>query len=173
MRLPTERKPRKSSRTGGGSSHVRYDHEQRPTKIEVVCPSCGGCAVATEPLYDQGTLIVGDTSPSWDKPIFSIRCTNCFLRLVNQHYAQLPAPYHQVSVAGRTLWAWNAEHLDMLRQVLEGQNVRGHPYAFFATYVHRGWQQWRKKFIHAIQQHSAAHNPAVHRTLRDKAALHR
>jgi hypothetical protein len=78
------------------------------------------------------------------------------LRLINQHYAQLPAPYHQVSVSGRTLWAWNAEHLDMLRQVLEGQNVRGHPYAFFATYVHRGWQQWRKKFIRAIQQHSAA-----------------
>ena len=135
---------------------MRYDHQQRPTMIEVVCPNCGGCAVATEPFHEQGTIVVGDLSPTWDDPSFSIRCTNCFLRLVNQRYSQLPAPYHQIAVSGRTLWAWNAEHLDMISQVLEGKNVRGHPYAFFATYVHRGWQQWRKKFIHAIHQHSAA-----------------
>lgn len=173
MRLPTERKARKSFRTGGGSSHVRYDHEQRPTKIEVVCPSCGGCAIAKEPLYEQGTLIVGDLSPSWDKAVFSICCTTCLLRLDNQHYGQLPAPFHQVSVSGRTLWAWNREHLDMLRKVLEGESIKGHPYEFFATYIHRGWQQWRKKFVRAIHQHTETHNPAVHRTLRDKSAQRR
>lgn len=172
MRLPTERKPRLSSRIGGGSSHVRYDHKQRPTKIEVVCPKCGGCAVATEPAYAQGTLVVGDLSPSWDKPVFQVRCTNCFLRLANQHYYQLSPPYHQVSVSGRTLWAWNREHLDMLRQMLEGVDIKGHPYAFFATYIHRGWQQWRKKFVHAIRQHEA-HNLATHQTSRDKAAQSR
>ena len=142
---------------------MRYDHKQRPTKIEVVCPNCGGCAVAIEPAYYQGTLIVGDLSPSWDKPVFSVRCTSCFLLLANQHYDQLSAPYHQVSVSGRTLWAWNNEHLDMVRQVLEGLDVKGHPYAFFATYIHRGWQQWRKKFVHAIRKHTT-HNPAVNRT---------
>lgn len=145
------------------------DHKQRPTKIEVVCPNCGGCAVATEPAYDRGCLIIGDTSLSWDKPAFSVMCTGCFFRMANQHYNQLAAPYHQISVSGRTLWAWNEEHLDMLKQVLEGRSVKDHPYAFFATYVHRGWQQWRKKFLRAIQQHSVMRNQAVHRARRDKA----
>lgn len=171
MRLPTERKPRTSSRTGGGSSHARYDHQQRPTKIEVVCPNCSGRAIATEPNYDQGTLTVGDLSPSWETPAFSIRCTNCLLRLANQHYTELPAPYHQIAIAGRTLWAWNQEHLEMLLHLLEGKSIQGHPYAFFATYIHRGWQQWRKKFAHAIRQHLATHNTTTHRTCAKSRAV--
>ena len=157
MRLPTNRKQRKTFHSGGGSTHVRYDHLQRPTKIEVVCPRCGGCAVATEPAYDCGILVIGNVSPHWDKSEFTARCTSCFWRASNLHYDQLPAPYHQVSVSGRTLWAWNTDHLDMLRQVLEGEKVKEHPYAFFETYIHRGWQQWRKKFVHAIQQHTTTH----------------
>jgi len=120
-----------------------------------MCPKCGGLAVATEPAYEKGIIIVGDCSTLWDKSLFSVCCTNCFLRLTNQHYNQLPPPYHQISVSGRTLWAWNAEHLEMICQVLEGKSFKGHPYAFFATYIHRGWQQWRKKFIHAIHQHAS------------------
>ena len=161
MRLPTNRKQRQAFHSGGGSTHVRYDHLQRPTKIEVACPRCGGCAAATEPTYDHGILVVDDTSSCWNKSDFKIRCTSCFWHASNLHYSQLPEPYHQVSVFGRTLWAWNAEHLEMIEQSLEGQSVRGHPYAFFETYIHRGWQQWRNKFVRAIKEHMKTHNNSL------------
>lgn len=153
MHSPNIRKPRTTHSHGSGSNHLRYDHKCRPTKIEIVCPLCSRCAVAKEPAFDEGTLFVGDTSASWDRALFSALCTNCFYRAEGLNYHQLPAPFHQVSVAGRTLWAWNFEHLCMLTDLLSGRSVAGNPYSFLATYAHRGWFQWRSKFLSEIMRH--------------------
>ena len=153
MEMPNSRKPRTSSRAGGGINHVRYDHQHRPTKIEIVCPSCRACAIATEPRHLRGELITSDLSVSWHQPEFSVSCTQCFYRKNDVSYAELTSPFHQVAVAGRTLWAWNLEHLQTIQRVLQGESIADDPYAFFATYIQRGWLQWRVRFTKEIQRH--------------------
>lgn len=157
MDIPNHRKPRTKRRHGSGFGHLRYDHKRRPTKIEFVCPLCQSCAIAKEPAFDQGILFAGDTSAHWNQADFSARCPNCFYRAEGLTYQQLPEPFHQVSVAGRTLWAWNVEHLLMLADLLSGRPVAGNPYACLATYAHRGWLQWRAKFSTEITRHIKKH----------------
>lgn len=43
-----------------GWSHLRYDHQTRPTFVEVKCPKCGGLATATEPCYGAGDVLAGE-----------------------------------------------------------------------------------------------------------------
>ncbi|RRD67565.1 hypothetical protein EII19_05520 [Comamonadaceae bacterium OH2310_COT-174] len=157
--LPKRQRTR--SWLSGGASHVRYDHRQRPAQLDVRCPRCGQRALATPPpaLLDAmpDVRIAADGNALWDQP-FDLRCTACLYRAQGVAYAQLPPLFHQISVGGRTLWAWNSEHLDMIAQALQGRDVRRHPYGFFATYIQRGWMQWRHKFIHAISQHQRKHS---------------
>ncbi|MDO4724294.1 MAG: hypothetical protein Q4A97_05980 [Comamonadaceae bacterium] len=158
------KRQRTRSWLSGGASHVRYDHRQRPAQLDVRCPRCGQRALAAPPpaLLDSmpnampGAHIAADGNALWNQP-FELRCTACPYRAQGLAYAQLPPLFHQISVGGRTLWAWNGGHLDMIAQALQGRDVRRHPYGFFATYLQRGWLQWRKKFIHAISQHQRKH----------------
>jgi len=161
MDIPNKRKPRFNSMHGSGYSHVRYDHKFRPTKIEFICPLCQSRVIAKQPAFGEGYLFAGDTSMHWDKADFSARCTNCFYRAEGLSYRQLPEPFHQVSVAGRTLWAWNTEHLLMLADLLAGRSVAGDPYACLATYAHRGWLQWRARFSSEIVRHIQKQNHAT------------
>jgi hypothetical protein len=153
MHSPNKRKQRTTRAHGSGRSHLRYDHKCRPTKIEFVCPLCGGCAIAKEPSFEEGNLFVADISLNWDKALFSALCTKCFYRAEGLAYHQLPEQFHQISVAGRTLWAWNTEHLYMLADLLAGRSIADDPYAYFATYAQRGWLQWRSKFSSEIMRH--------------------
>jgi hypothetical protein len=157
MRLPNLRKPRTSTRLNAGRNHVRYDHKRRPTLIEIVCPKCGGCAAAKEASYERGRLASGDLSPTWNEAAFSVMCLQCMHRASGLKYQDLTEPFHQISVSGRTLWAWNADHLNMVQRVLMGQSIANHPYASFSTYIHRGWLQWRTKFLREIERHQKTH----------------
>lgn len=153
MHLPSTRKPRISHHFNSGANHVRYDHRQRPTCIEIACPRCAGRAVASGADHAEGRRVIGDASPGWDAADFSVTCTACMHRAKGLCYAELGAPLHQVSIAGRTLWAWNEEHLRMILKTLRGESLKGDSYAFFATYIRRGWMQWRARFITAIERH--------------------
>ncbi len=154
MRIPNSRKPRTGHRWGGGSSHVRYDHTQRPTLLDIVCPHCQGYAIAKQPKYNEGCLVVGDPHDT----DFAVVCSNCMYRANGLGYKDLTEPFHQIVVSGRTLWAWNLKHLHMVSRVLEGKCVQGDPYAFFATYIHRDWFQRRDKFVRTIERHLKAHD---------------
>lgn len=158
MHIPNIRKPRTTHRSDSGLNHVRYDHKQRPTKLDVVCPRCQSCAIAIDSAFNQGRLIIGDTSPTWHKSEFSIICTKCMYRAKDISYEELTEPFHQISISGRTLWAWNIEHLEMILFTLQGRNISKHPYGFFVTYIHRGWMQWRIKFAKEIERHIQVNN---------------
>lgn len=161
--VPSSRPARQRTRlwTGSGASHVRYDHRQRPARLEVCCPRCGQRALAAPPDAMLVALphapIAAECNSLWDQP-FELRCTACLYRAQGVPYTQLPPLFHQISIGGRTLWAWNSQHLDMIAQALQGRDVRRHPYGFFAAYIQRGWMQWRKKFSHAISQHQRKHS---------------
>jgi len=144
-------KKRISDHPHGGLTHIRYAHVRRPTLIEVKCPRCQGCAVATDESHALGELIVMDLSPYW-RSDYSLRCTSCMYRESDVAYADLPERFHQISIQGRTLWAWNREHLLMIRKVLRGERLDGDPYAFLATYIHRDWKLWRFRFSRALDR---------------------
>ncbi len=143
-------------RMSGNRSHVRYDHRQRPTCIEVRCPTCQGLAVAKEPEFEEGLLVVGDTSPSWGQQRFQMICTECLYRAEGLGYGDLPEPFHQIEEGGDVLWAWNTDHLRMILRSLHGEDVRHDPYGFFETYIHGAWKQHRDRFIKKIESHLRA-----------------
>ena len=156
--VPQARSARQRARSWwqGGPNHSRYDHRQRPAQLEVCCPRCGQRTLATPAGATADVHISSDSNSLWDQP-FALCCTACLYRAQGVPYEHLPPLFHQISVGGRTLWAWNSGHLDMIALALQGQDVRRHPYGFFAADIHRGWMQWRKKFSHAISQHQRKH----------------
>ena len=152
MRIPNPRKPRCNHMHGSGRSHVRYDHKQRPTQLDIVCPRCRGLAWAQMLVFDKRHLHTGDTSTHWRQK-FSVHCTACLYRAHELDYQSLGEPFHQISIMGKTLWAWNLQHLRMVRAVLAGESVAGHPYAYYATYIHRVWLLKRRQFLREIDRH--------------------
>jgi hypothetical protein len=55
----------------------------------------------------------------------------------------------------------------MIQKALQGHSLKGDPYAFFSTYIQRGWQQWRFKFLKAIERHLDLHaSPHKKRSIR-------
>ncbi len=140
----------------GSMTHVRYDHKQRPSKIEIKCPKCGGLAIAVEPCHAEGRLIVGDLNPPWRTPSFDVTCTACLYRAKQQAYGDLTEPYHQIAHHRDILWAWNLAHLGMIADVLRGRSVDYHPYAFVATYIHRTWLKKRRVFAKLLTRYIAS-----------------
>jgi hypothetical protein len=123
-----------------GLTHLRYDHERRPTLIEVKCPKCHGRARATEPCYAEGDVIVGEGScPHWEKPEWSIACLACTFRSSGQSYFEIGELFYRTVTRGVEMWAWNREHLHMVYDLLSDRPVDNHRYAWFATYAHRDW----------------------------------
>lgn len=161
MKISSRNRARSRHYHGSGFSHLRYDHKHRPTKIECICPLCGGRAIAQEPAFEEACLIVHDISAGWDQLLFRVRCTQCMYRANGLGYSDLGEPFHQISVSGRTLWAWNSEHLAMLRKLLAGESIAEDPYGWFATYAQRGWLQWRHKFLAEIERHARRYRLAM------------
>ena len=148
-----------------GSSHLRYDHQRRPTLLEVGCPKCHGKAVATEPCYAEGHLVVGEGScPHWETREWSIGCLNCSFRNSGQSYSEVGEFFYRIVTGSAVLWAWNREHLLMLYKLVSGKQVSNDRYACFATYAERDWLKGsqRKAFAKAIQRRlkeEEAHTP--------------
>ncbi len=161
MKVPNPRKPRESG-TYGALSHNRYAHEHRPTRIDVVCPGCGGCAVASdgEPSEELEVAVDGGISNPYipaeqdylDPPVWRIRCIDCLHRSESLRWGDLGEPFYQVTIRGETLWAWNEPHLRMLRSVLAGESVAGHPYERLATYVRGSWTKRAPEFLRQIDK---------------------
>ena len=136
-------------------SHVRYDHQRRPTFVEVKCKKCGARATATEHCYEKGHIVVGEGScPHWNKSQWSVSCSVCMFRSTGQNYFDIGDFFYQVTSGGVVLWAWNREHLMMLHDLLTNKPVEEHKYACFATYAHRDWLKGsrRKSFAAAIEK---------------------
>ena len=140
-------------RSGGGRNHVRYDHKIRPTSIDVICPNCQGLAVASDLISKEGSVLCVDMSASWNGKPFGVVCTKCTYKSSGSSYAELPPPFHQIYVFGRKLWAWNSGHLNMIYLFLGGADIREHPYARLATYIHGDWKKKSRKFIREIERH--------------------
>ena len=154
MKNPTGHKKGKTGfRFGGGINHVRYDHKNRPSRIDIKCPSCGELAVA-EDIAAEGYEFQCDLDPSWRSGgSFSITCTKCFYRATTLTYKDLTEPFYQISGRGELLWAWNKTHLEMLLKFLSGQSVSGHPYEFYQTYIHGDWKKYRESYLNGIRAH--------------------
>ncbi len=145
-------------RSGGGINHVRYDHKRRPTKIDVVCPSCEGLAIATDTEEAADSVFACDLDPSWKGTPFSVKCTECTYKKDGLDYFHIPKPFHEIYVYGERLWAWNLQHLDMIYCFLNDESIKGHAYASLQTYIHGKWKKGRLKFSKAISQHLLTHN---------------
>ncbi len=120
--------------------------------IEIRCPRCEGRAVAIEPSYEQGIKRVIDVYFENINPKWSVRCASCRYTATDVHYEDLTEPFNQVAIRGDTLWAWNQEHLFMIRDFLAGKSIKGNPYEWFATYVRGTWMRRRVLFIKEIDK---------------------
>lgn len=120
-------------------NHVRYDHASRAKRLHVRCPKCDSRAEAHQPSQTETGVIAGDCSRPWLSDDWIIVCEHCMWRASNLAYSQLPNLFYQVEARGNVLWAWNRDHLTMLRQLLAGEDVSEHPYEWFATYARREW----------------------------------
>ena len=140
-------------RSSGNINHLRYDHQRRAREIHVVCPECQHMAQAVDVVASPDQLIVADGSPSWDGKPFRVSCTKCSYAAEGLSYADLPDPYHHIEGDKDFLWAYNWSHLDMITRALEGQSIAGHPYEFFAAYIHNDWKKNSRLWLAAIRDH--------------------
>jgi hypothetical protein len=138
-----------------GWSHLRYDHERRPTLVDVRCPKCHGKAVATEPCHDEGYSIVGEGScEHWEKSEWRIVCLTCPFRNSGKSYFEIGELFYRIVSGDIVLWAWNRDHLIMLLDLLSKRPITSHKYASFATYAERDWLTGsrRRTFVKAIEK---------------------
>ena len=137
-----------------GDNHIRYEHASRAKRLHVRCPKCNSRAEARQPSQTEIGVIAGDCSIPWLSDDWVIVCEHCMWRVSNLSYSQLPNLFYQVEARGNILWAWNRDHLSMLRQLLAGEDVSGHPYEWFATFARREWLQKknRKYFLKEINR---------------------
>ena len=145
-------------RRSGGINHKRYDHQVRPTRIDVICPKCKNLAVAIDTVTEQGSLFAYDISESWNGAPFLVSCSKCPYKEKDQTYYQLPDPYHQIFHNGQKLWAWNTDHLLMILKALKGEDISSNRYFVLHTYIHGYWKQHNKEFIQAINKHIFQNN---------------
>lgn len=138
-----------------GWSHLRYDHQRRPTLVEVKCPKCGGRATATEPCYGEGHFVAAEGScPHWNTSEWSVSCSGCMFRSSGQSYLDIGEFFYQAKSGAIVMWAWNREHLLMLYDLLSNRSVENHKYAWCATYAHRDWLKGsrRKSLAKAVEK---------------------
>ena len=122
-----------------GFSHVRYDHSSRPRVLDVVCPKCRSRATSYKDSELEKGHLIGDLAGTWHLEDWNIKCLSCSFRKSNTKYTQLPPPYYKVTARDIELWAFNHDHFLMLLRLLDGEDIAGEPYEWFATYAHRDW----------------------------------
>lgn len=132
-------------------NHIRYDHASRAKRLHVQCPKCNSRAEAYQPSQTSVGVIAHDCTEPWYSEDWSVVCERCFWRASDLAYSELPELYYQVAARGVVMWAWNRDHLTMLRLLLSGDDISGHRYEWFATYAQQEWlkQKNRKHLLKA------------------------
>ncbi|MFZ4576153.1 MAG: hypothetical protein ACOYN0_17345 [Phycisphaerales bacterium] len=138
------------------STHVRYHHGLRPTKIEVRCPKCRGCAIATEGDVDHEAAEVPLLAMLPFGPgHFRVRCLSCDYRASGVPYEQLGPCFHELEAAGLRVWAWNDEHLRAIRAYLAREPMAGFAYEPLMVYVPGDWLRRAERLVRAIDSYLA------------------
>ncbi len=136
-----------------GSTHVRYSHGNMPSVLHVRCPRCSGLAIAG-PCPETPARLRKIVFAERELPVtvWDLRCTQCVHRVTTVQYEDLPRLFWRAEAAGVEIWAWNREHLQMLRKVLAKESVDGDPYEGFATYARKEWliERNRKRLLNAV-----------------------
>ncbi len=140
-----------------GPSHVRYDHRRRARDLHLRCPKCDDLAFAGKTSERNQGLLVHDLAGTWHLSDWQVQCTTCLYRIADCSYDALPDLYYRVSARGVELWAWNRDHLQMLHQLLSGEDVSAHSYGSLATYAHRDWLLKKKALAKAVEVALAGH----------------
>jgi len=136
----------------GGATHARYGHRSRARDLDVVCPQCGGRALATQPSASDSGVIVGDLHPAWGLADWTVSCSRCGHGATELSYERLPPLFWMLESGTETVWAWNRDHLAFVAAVLEGQDVRSDPYAWLAAYVPGNWKRDGKRVARTIRK---------------------
>jgi hypothetical protein len=126
-------------------THVQYEHQHRANKIDLVCSRCGERAFAVNPCFQAGNKTCIDLCPNWEKAVWEIRCLTCPYQATEKTFAELSELFYRLESRGKTLWAWNQEHLQMIYKILIGQNIDSDPYSNLAVYMRRDWLQGTRK----------------------------
>lgn len=85
--------------------------------------------------------MVGDLSETWNLPNWETSCPSCPYRATGLSYDALPALFWRFTVRRSEVWAWNRDHLAFLAAFLVKEDVRRHPYSWFAAYVPGVWKR--------------------------------
>ncbi|WP_143484380.1 hypothetical protein [Pseudoalteromonas piscicida] len=143
--------------TGSGINHVRYDHSSRPTLLHLSCPKCNGRCLSRKQSESADKIIAGDCNTAWHTDDWMVLCESCTYRIHGLAYEELPPLYYQVSARGHNLWAWNKQHLLMLKKLINAKSIKDDPYEWFATYAHKSWikKKNRAAFVNAINKFMA------------------
>ena len=126
-------------------THVQYEHLHRANKIDLSCSRCGQKAIATNPCFQEGNFTCIDLCPNWNKPVWVIRCTGCPYYTDQKTFDELGALFYNLESRGKSLWAWNREHLELIYKLLTGQKTDNDNYANLAVYMRREWLQGSRK----------------------------
>jgi hypothetical protein len=138
------------SKRDGASTHVRYGHGAGPTEVALLCPACGGEALATLPCWRAGVYVIGDLSPEWRSTEWRVVYTACPHRAGPFDYAQMRACaplYLDMGATGEDFWAWNRDHLAMLIAALSARDVSSHPLGWFAHYIPGHWKADAARYV--------------------------
>ncbi|MBS1811644.1 MAG: hypothetical protein JST84_26015 [Acidobacteria bacterium] len=135
-------------------THVQYEHLHRANKVELICSQCGEKAFAINPCFQTGNLTCIDLCPNWNAAVWEIRCTQCSYHATEKTFSELGQLYYCLESRGKTLWAWNREHLVMLHKMFTGKINDNDPYANLAVYARREWLLGTRKqaWVKAIEK---------------------
>lgn len=146
-------------------------HLTRPDEIHVVCPKCGGRAVAHTPARRHYPARMVDLDRRGFSSHWSVACLECPHRARNLAYEDIGGRYYRVEARGKELWAWNRDHLVMMLRHLEGRSISDHPYHPYQTFMRKEWvsRSNRTAFAKAIRKFLDDEPNAAHRSRRMSA----
>ena len=83
---------------------------------------------------------------------WTLNCSHCIKSsLLDWTALQQTVLWYKTAVRGEVIWAWNAQHLELILLKLKQKNIDNHPWRHFATYVKKRWltklrkpSDWRK-----------------------------
>jgi hypothetical protein len=140
-------------------------HITRPDEVHVVCPKCGGRAVACTQQGRRFAFNMVDLGPGM-AALWSVTCLACPYRAQDLAYQDIGGRYYRVEARGKELWAWNRDHLVMMLRYLEGRSISDHPYRPYRTFMRKEWisRSNRAAFAKAIRKLLDAEPNALHRS---------
>jgi hypothetical protein len=128
----------KGSISSGGSTHIRYQHYHFPRVIQVVCPNCLNPAKLTH--CDAPESIAHFIDTDFKNRNWMFFCTNCVKR-ETKNWTEISALnlLNKMEIRQELIWAWNADHLDYIIELLSGNEIKDHKWSFFKAYINKNW----------------------------------